>query len=579
VSAISASDLGDKTYYAKFTANEDTPYSFKVLVAQYAQSYANNMYFAGALSYVDATAEYAHLFGIDAEKLYGTTDSVIDLTSAVAGLKGVKVNAESVLSGTIAADGSLALVIKLDFDEQALGFNLSDLKIGEYSCNNLTFTLKNHDGVWGLAIDGTIGNGKEIRIQTNYVVADYAKVALTYYEKSPHTSSQIAVISNGAASSYLTLTSATEPSDYVKAQTELISKFPTVATIDEIRLKILAPEGKSTEKHIFIAGIEAIQYTRETVTYSIANGNLMGIATGTKGGAVSELANASHISGYAKVLHYTYEGTIPAINEVGLVFDLGYLKVSEYESIKVTLRSYKNGTGDGTGVKAFINGTVGLKDTFYGGVKVFDAKALAEANNVSVISSIELLYPWVSAESIVYEICVASIELVLKPSCPGCGVIGETHEKCEYCEGYLCVGEHGDCAPVILCPGCNSTEVAHGICEYCENYLCVGNHDECGIVTYNVSLVANGGSVEFELTYYEEGKGATLPLASKAGYTFGGWYENAEFSGEAVSAISASDLGDKTYYAKFTANEDTPYSFKVLVAQYAQSYANNMYFA
>ncbi|MBQ3572285.1 MAG: hypothetical protein IJA15_05620, partial [Clostridia bacterium] len=80
---------------------------------------------------------------------------------------------------------------------------------------------------------------------------------------------------------------------------------------------------------------------------------------------------------------------------------------------KVTLRSYKNGTGDGTGVKAFINGTVGLKDTFYGGVQVFDAKALAEANNVSVISSIELLYPWTSAESIVYEICVASIELVL----------------------------------------------------------------------------------------------------------------------------------------------------------------------
>ena len=59
----------------------------------------------------------------------------------------------------------------------------------------------------------------------------------------------------------------------------------------------------------------------------------------------------------------------------------------------------------------------------------------------------------------------------------------------------------------------------------------------------------NGGSFA-ENTTFEEGKLAT---PEKAGYTFDGWYENADFTGEAVTT----PVQGKTYYAKWTKNKYT----------------------
>ena len=39
--------------------------------------------------------------------------------------------------------------------------------------------------------------------------------------------------------------------------------------------------------------------------------------------------------------------------------------------------------------------------------------------------------------------------------------------------------------------------------------------------------------------------------APREGYTFGGWYDNAEFTGEPVEGIAAGSTGDKTFYAKW----------------------------
>lgn len=39
--------------------------------------------------------------------------------------------------------------------------------------------------------------------------------------------------------------------------------------------------------------------------------------------------------------------------------------------------------------------------------------------------------------------------------------------------------------------------------------------------------------------------------AARAGYTFGGWYDNAEFTGDAVTSIPKGTTGDKTFYAKW----------------------------
>ena len=65
----------------------------------------------------------------------------------------------------------------------------------------------------------------------------------------------------------------------------------------------------------------------------------------------------------------------------------------------------------------------------------------------------------------------------------------------------------------------------------------------------SVFAITNGG-VFAENTTFEEGKLAT---PEKAGYTFDGWYENADFTGEAVTT----PVQGKTYYAKWTKNKYT----------------------
>ena len=73
---------------------------------------------------------------------------------------------------------------------------------------------------------------------------------------------------------------------------------------------------------------------------------------------------------------------------------------------------------------------------------------------------------------------------------------------------------------------------------------------------YNVTFNANGGTINSGvITSYTYGVGATLPTdVTREGYTFAGWYASADFSGDAVKVISAEDTGNKTYWAKWTAN-------------------------
>lgn len=72
--------------------------------------------------------------------------------------------------------------------------------------------------------------------------------------------------------------------------------------------------------------------------------------------------------------------------------------------------------------------------------------------------------------------------------------------------------------------------------------------------TYTVTLNNNGGTVAEDLTSYVYLTGATLPAIEKTGYTFGGWFANENCTGDAVTAISSTDTGNKNYYAKWTAN-------------------------
>ena len=77
--------------------------------------------------------------------------------------------------------------------------------------------------------------------------------------------------------------------------------------------------------------------------------------------------------------------------------------------------------------------------------------------------------------------------------------------------------------------------------------------------TYTVTLEANGGTIASgkDVTSYTYGKGATLPTENditREGYTFKGWYVDSDFSGSPVTAISDTDINNKTFYAKWTRN-------------------------
>ena len=72
---------------------------------------------------------------------------------------------------------------------------------------------------------------------------------------------------------------------------------------------------------------------------------------------------------------------------------------------------------------------------------------------------------------------------------------------------------------------------------------------------YKVTLNTNGSTVNAgDVTGYVYGEGAKLPTdVTREGYTFGGWYDNEALSGSRVTAITGTDTGDKTYWAKWTA--------------------------
>ena len=79
---------------------------------------------------------------------------------------------------------------------------------------------------------------------------------------------------------------------------------------------------------------------------------------------------------------------------------------------------------------------------------------------------------------------------------------------------------------------------------------------------YTVTLHANGGAIASgkDITSYTYGAGATLPTENaitREGCTFDGWYADSSFSGAPVTAISSTDMGDMTFYAKWEANTYT----------------------
>lgn len=77
---------------------------------------------------------------------------------------------------------------------------------------------------------------------------------------------------------------------------------------------------------------------------------------------------------------------------------------------------------------------------------------------------------------------------------------------------------------------------------------------------YAVTLKTYGGMIAEgkDIASYTFGTGTKLPTEiTKTGYTFAGWYEKEDLSGDPVTEIPSYAVGDKQYWAKWTANTYT----------------------
>ena len=479
---------GDATYNEVRTPNLDTKYTVEILVAQYDQGNTSPYYHTGTLSYVEKTREFAEAFGLDENnQAQGETDSTVDLSAKVEALKGAKLNEESTATGVISGDGSLKLTVILDFNTAELGFDVTAIRLGEWSCDKLSFTLGYMNGVCGVAIDGIIGNGKEIIIQTEEIVIQkYAAVIFNYSEKSAVMETKITMSDKAtgtiADDHKVHGGRVTNPENYRHLPVNVGKTFPTLGKLRQINVMALG----GGEKHVFIGAIEKVEFKKESVTYSIENGNLLQIAKPIGSGEISEGAlrfvnTNENIDFTSSALLYKYEGeTITDIHVAGIVLDLGGIRVSDYKTIKLTFQNVMSGGStfvycDGIEIASI-----------YGGAHIVDLKALIEAKSIKSFTQLELSVSYWGDVS-ACKLYVASIELevdenaVPEALCPACQSTETLHDKCEHCGEYLCVSEKNHAA----CEHCGehlcASEKNHAACEHCGEHLCASEkeHDAC----------------------------------------------------------------------------------------------------
>ena len=74
---------------------------------------------------------------------------------------------------------------------------------------------------------------------------------------------------------------------------------------------------------------------------------------------------------------------------------------------------------------------------------------------------------------------------------------------------------------------------------------------------YTLDYTLNGGTASLVENYTIEDESLNLPTPVKTGYSFVGWFDNANFTGSSISSVHQGSYGDKTFYAKWTTNSYT----------------------
>ena len=88
------------------------------------------------------------------------------------------------------------------------------------------------------------------------------------------------------------------------------------------------------------------------------------------------------------------------------------------------------------------------------------------------------------------------------------------------------------------------------LCTYSDNYCLIAGYTP---IDYSITFDLGGGSfAETPFDKYNiETADITLPIPSRTGYTFVGWFDNAQLSGEAIDCIPLGSHDDKVFYAKW----------------------------
>ena len=72
-------------------------------------------------------------------------------------------------------------------------------------------------------------------------------------------------------------------------------------------------------------------------------------------------------------------------------------------------------------------------------------------------------------------------------------------------------------------------------------------------LTYTITYNLNGGSLTTDKNSFTiDTETFTLDTPTRTGYDFGGWFDNADFTGDAIIQIAKGTTGDKAFYAKWT---------------------------
>ncbi|MFQ6730254.1 MAG: InlB B-repeat-containing protein, partial [Alphaproteobacteria bacterium] len=101
---------------------------------------------------------------------------------------------------------------------------------------------------------------------------------------------------------------------------------------------------------------------------------------------------------------------------------------------------------------------------------------------------------------------------------------------------------------------CNAT---NRTCEFtfdCANgYTKSDDGLSCIVIEYDITYELNGGVNDESnpIKYNVETDTITLSAPKRSGYTFHGWYDNAEFAGEPVTQIVRASTSHKSFYAKW----------------------------